>query len=435
MEKRENGIGHSFKFNDRPSSDVVVRLRTPEGRDQWLYCHSSILVDKSKYFADRLSDTWPTCQILDARSCVEVHCQESDINYNITLLRLLYVASDSLISESWHGVRNTLGILQVAVDLGCPRIVSSAVEYIEAVPWEEAEEEEILRTIPAIGPIANPILARLQPVDQGAIWRIFVSAIRFATSSPPLSQRDLKFSVQEQLEYMLAEDDDAPLVKLCDEVKLEARECIERLLTRFSALLESLSNERESTIEGEEFELVYVYVSDLSWACQICSKLEIMREMVKSWSETSDTIVKLIEKASSKTDTLKLKLKVIEVVAKVLEAIGYGNVVLPTPKRLEMVKVWLPFARVTKPMVDMTTPDTEEDNSRPKIVCEVWQTLESALVSIILALPAGDQAEILTEWLDNQHIIYPDLTEAFEVWCHRSKVARKRLACFGASLV
>ncbi|XP_021769607.1 BTB/POZ domain-containing protein At3g05675-like isoform X1 [Chenopodium quinoa] len=433
--EQENGLASSFKFNDRPTSDVVVRLRTPEGRDEWLYCHSSILVKKSKYFADRLSDTWPTCQILDARTCVEVHCQESDFDYNITLLRLLYV-SDSLISESWHGVRNTLGILRVAVELGCPQIITSSVEYLEAVPWEEAEEEEILHTIPAIGPTANSILARLQPVDHGAIWRIFTSAIRFATSSPPPSLKDLKSSAQEQLEYMLAEDDDAPLLTSCDELKLEVRDCIKRLLLRFSALLESLLNELEETVfEAEKFELLQSYLSDLSWACQISSKLEIMRDLVIFWLEVSDMIVKLIEKASSKVEILEIKMKVVEVATKVLEAVGYGNVVLPTAKRLHMVKLWLPFARVTKPLIDTAPSDTEEDNLKPKIDCEVWQTLESAFVSIILALPSVDQSEILTEWLDNQHIQYPDLTEAFEVWCYRSKVAKKRLAPFAASLL
>jgi hypothetical protein len=30
--------------------------------------------------------------------------------------------------------------------------------------------------------------------------------------------------------------------------------------------------------------------------------------------------------------------------------------------------------------------------------------------------------------LENENIRYPDLTEAFEVWCYRSKVARRRLS-------
>ena len=63
---------------------------------------------------------------------------------------------------------------------------------------------------------------------------------------------------------------------------------------------------------------------------------------------------------------------------------------------------------------------------RCKIDGEIWQALESSFVSIILALPSSDQAEILIEWL-SKNGVYPDFTEAFEVWCYRSKVAKRRL--------
>ncbi|KAG2316124.1 hypothetical protein Bca4012_003706 [Brassica carinata] len=46
------------------------------------------------------------------------------------------------------------------------------------------------------------------------------------------------------------------------------------------------------------------------------------------------------------------------------------------------------------------------------------------------ALPIFDQAEILNEWL-SKNGVYPDLTEAFEVWCYRSKVAKRRLGLLG----
>jgi hypothetical protein len=43
------------KIGDRATSDVVVRLRTQEGRVEWLYCHSAILAAGSTYFGDCLS--------------------------------------------------------------------------------------------------------------------------------------------------------------------------------------------------------------------------------------------------------------------------------------------------------------------------------------------------------------------------------------------
>ncbi|XP_027350689.1 BTB/POZ domain-containing protein At3g05675 isoform X5 [Abrus precatorius] len=349
-------------IGDRSTSDVVVRLRTQEGRDDWLYCHSEVLIRNCKYFADRLSEDWPTCQILDSRNCVDVYCQELDFDYHVNLIRLLYIVIDGSVDDLWHGVRNALGVLQVAVELGCPQIVTACVNYLEAVTWEEAEEEEILKIVPRMGLPAEPILARLQPVNQSAIINIFVSAIRFATSSPAAQMNDLKSSAQEQLEYMLTEDDDAPLLTADDDIKHE--------------------------------------------------------------------IVKVLEQGISTTEVIEIKLRAIEVTSKVLEAIGYGNVILPTTKRLQVLKVWLPFVRVTKPLIDSVTMNCENAMVL-KLDGELWQSLESTFVSIILALPSGDQAEVLTEWLENEYMRYPDLTEAFEVWCYRSKVAKRRLSVLG----
>ncbi|KAI8535895.1 hypothetical protein RHMOL_Rhmol10G0210300 [Rhododendron molle] len=423
------------RIGDRSTSDVVVRLRTQEGRDEWVYCHSYVLISNSKYFSDRLSENWPTCQILDSRNCVEVYCQESDLDYHINVLRLFYDINVCSVTDMCHGVRNALGVLRVANELGCPQIIASCVDYLEAVSWEETEEEEILRTIPGMGSQAEPILARLQPVNTTAIVRIFLAAIRFATSSPCPSLTDLKTSAQEQLEYMLTEDDDAPLLTADDQIKSEVSECINSLFTRFTSLLESLVCKTEEPVsETGKLQLFQSYLTDLSWACQILVKLEIMREFIMKWMEASDNIVKAVDQASPEADILESRLKIVEITAKILEPIAYGTIILPTAKRLKMVKVWLPFTRIVKPLIDAASADGEEGLAL-KMDGELWQSLESAFVSIILALPSGDQAEILTGWLQNEHIRYPDLTEAFEVWCYRSKVAKRRLASFGVSIV
>ncbi|KAL8505169.1 hypothetical protein ACS0TY_016397 [Phlomoides rotata] len=420
------------RIGDRFTSDVVVRIRTLDGRDDWIYCHASILVMKSKYFADRLSDNWPTCQILDSRNCVEVHCEECDFDHHITVLRLLYISSDVMLTEI-SSVKNALGILRAAVQLGCPQIVSTCVAYLEAVPWEESEEEEILKIIPRMGSQAEPILARLQPVNSSAVAKIFESAIRFATSSPSSSMNDLKTSAQEQLEYMLTEDDDAPLLTADDAIKTEAKQCVDRLLARFVNLVDSLllgdlnesiaEVEKTESAEVEKTESFLTFLSDLSWASQIVTKLEISSDLVLTWVETSARVLKVTAKSSQ----LKIQSKVVEVAAKVLEGIGYGTVILPTLKRAFMVKLWLPFVRDVRASVDSVASDDETDLTL-KSDGELWQSLESSFISIILTLPSSEQAEILTEWLEDKQIRYPDLTEAFEVWCYRSKVAKRRLA-------
>ncbi|CAI9783341.1 unnamed protein product [Fraxinus pennsylvanica] len=93
-----------------------------------------------------------------------------------------------------------------------------------------------------MGAEAEQILARLRPVNPLAIVTIFLSAIHFATS-----MNDLKTSAQEQLEYMVTEDDDAPLLTADDEIKFEVRQCVDRVSSRFVNPVHSLvGNLRES---------------------------------------------------------------------------------------------------------------------------------------------------------------------------------------------
>lgn len=417
----------ALAIGDRATSDIVVRLRTHEGRDDWFYCHSKVLLEKSKYFAERLSEDWPTCQIIDSRNCVDVYCQEQDINFYVTVLRLLYVKGP----QKWYGVRNALGVLQVAIHLGCYQMASDCVEYLEAVPWEEAEEEEILKIIPNLGEQYKRILFRLQPVCETKLVRIFISAICFATSSPSKSLRELKSSVQEQLEYLLTEDDDPPLFAL-DDVFLRSavRDCMKRLLCRFDSLVESMLDGLVDTVLESEVHEFWLRLCDISWACQILGKMEMMNDLVHYWLEQSANILRAVERVKSVADDLDAELKIIEVVSKVLEAIGFGNAVVLTMGRISMVKTWLPFVQRVRALIEQDK--IKREDSPAKLDGEIWQGLESAFVSIILTLPSSDQAVILSDWLRSEHAGYPDLTEAFELWCYRSKVARRRLAALGS---
>ncbi|KAF9586893.1 hypothetical protein IFM89_039890 [Coptis chinensis] len=122
---------------------------------------------------------------------------------------------------------------------------------------------------------------------------------------------------------------------------------------------------------------------------------------------------------------LETMVKVIEVAAKVLEAIAYGTAILPTVKRLHMVKVWLPFVRMMKPLVDSTT--INDDDSPPfKMDGELWQSLNQHLSQCRYKY-SSRSSEDLDRLVEESTLGIPTLTEAFEVWCYRSKVAKRRL--------
>eukprot|EP00249_Psilotum_nudum_P018441 c26805_g1_i1 orf=447-1916(-) len=423
------------RLGERITSDVIVRLRTVDGRDDWIYAHSVILTKKSKYFADRLSDDWPTCHLLDSRNCIEVLCKENDVDHHVTLLRLLYLSEESMM-DMWYNVKNALGILRVATKLGCDNIVSKCVQYLEAMPWEESEEDEILKTLPCLGAVVIPVLARLQPVDPEAIRNVFLSAIRVAILPERSSElvafsSELRTSAQEQVEYMLVEDDDAPLLIADDKVKVEVKKCFLDLFEDFKVGMMDLMSETLVEIELSE-EQILKRASDLVWTSRILPKLNLLSELVVCWEETSDAIMQVLRNKKLKTSFWETKFKVVELTGRVLEAVGYGNVILPTSQRTHLVRVWLSYIRDTKPLLDAQFSHDKMKNCMDGDLC---QSIEAAIVSLVLSLPSGDQAEILADWLQTEQARYPDLSEAFEVWCYRTKAAKRRLALYMNGIV
>ncbi|KAL5974177.1 hypothetical protein ACLOJK_030840 [Asimina triloba] len=99
------------------------------------------------------------------------------------------LSGGDLIPDSLESVRTALGVLQAATALYSNSNFQICIEYLEAVPWEDKEEEAILKDASGLGPSAMSILARIQPVDSTA--------------------------------YMLMEDEDLPLIITDDDVKAD----------------------------------------------------------------------------------------------------------------------------------------------------------------------------------------------------------------------
>ncbi|KAD3641416.1 hypothetical protein R6Q59_003996 [Mikania micrantha] len=405
-------------LNDINTSDVTVRLRNNKGKAELFYAHSSILKEKSIYFADKLSD--PNCDAF-----IEIHCSDYNYEHHVDLLKRLYLSKDYLL-ESWNSVHSALGVLQLAIKFNCQEVTQSCIYYLEAIPWEDTEEDLILKVVPQLGPVAMPILARVQPVDFSATKNVFISAICFATSivspSPPFGD-ELKNSAQEQVEYMLGDDDEEiPLMIADEEVKAESKKGLMNICAAFDKDLSCLvlQNDDESAEKR-----VMQSLLDLSWICNILSKMDLMKEFVDQWIDFSTRVIGVMEDKLLKSSMWGVKLKVIELNWKVLDAVGYGNVIIPPARRVELVKTWLPFIRKTKPILDSI--GNEETGYPYKMDDDLCQNIEGAIVALLSALPSNDQADILADWMNGEQLKYPDLSEAFEIWCYRTKSAKRRL--------
>ncbi|XP_019709425.1 BTB/POZ domain-containing protein At3g05675 isoform X2 [Elaeis guineensis] len=423
MEARAAG---TCKFGDQTTSDVTVRLRNRDGRPEWFHCHSFILTKRSKFFANWLCKH-PSDPRTESNNCIEVHCPGSESDHYVKLLKLIYLSEES-VSDSWDSVKSALGVLQASMALQCETITKSCIQYLEAVPWDEKEEEEILEVVPTLGPEAMPILARMQPVNINATKSVFISAVRLATtienSFPPFTD-ELKSSAQEQVEYMLLEDEETPLIAVDEDVKYEARAGLAKMFTTFEKGLSLLPSEYDQSPEAAE-QRVLQSLLDLEWMCNILPKMEMMKDFVSGWACISDHVLATVPDEKYSSGLWAVKVKMMEVTGKALDAIGFGNVVLPALSRVQFLRTWLPYIRKLKPLLDSKSADNEAFPY--KMDSDLCQNIEGAINSLVLALPSSDQAEILMDWMQrDEQLKYPDLSEAFEVWCYRTKSAKRRL--------
>jgi hypothetical protein len=268
---------------------------------------------------------------------------------------------------------------------------------------------------------------RNKPVNLTATKDIFVSAIRFAVSIevPCLPFGDeLRISAQEQVDFMLVEDEDITIIMADDEVKSVVRMGVYNIIHSFETDLSSLLF--NPTLEFEAVDnTIMRRVSDLEWMCNVLPKMDLMKNFVSNWVAISSKILVIVEDKKFDHVMWGLKIKLIEVTCKVLEAVSYGSVIVPALSRVQLLKSWFPYVRKMKPLLDSKA--VEETTFAYKMHEDLCQAIEGAIVSLVLTLPSNDQADILADWIGSREVGYPDLSEAFEVWSYRSKSAKRRL--------
>ncbi|KAL1569099.1 BTB/POZ domain-containing protein-like protein [Salvia divinorum] len=129
------------QFNDAASSDVVLTLSSKDGVSVSIRVHRQILVVHSRFFALKLNESWVKQQGSWVPYNVEI-ADCDDIEVYIETLRLMY-SKDLRRKLMKEDVQRVLGILRVSVAIGFDAGVLSCLEYLEAAPWAEDEEEKV----------------------------------------------------------------------------------------------------------------------------------------------------------------------------------------------------------------------------------------------------------------------------------------------------
>jgi hypothetical protein len=210
----------TFSFNHDLSNDVVVRLLNGSGDGKEgepesleLHLHRKILVENSSFFSAQLSDRWEAACTRDVagRPILVIKDCEKLGDFSIALQKLYQRAPSELEGSpvyTFYGFEDAHRCLRPADQLYISSVLSSALEYLESIPWTTDQTEQLLESLARMSIAtfdAQKLIDRTEPPPEGLrtalLDRILVGA---TASGDPATLKGSRAFVQKIMERNLS---------------------------------------------------------------------------------------------------------------------------------------------------------------------------------------------------------------------------------------
>ncbi|XP_057978142.1 BTB/POZ domain-containing protein At1g63850 [Malania oleifera] len=386
------------QFNDASSSDTKLTLSSKDGVIVSINVHRQILVAHSRFFAAKLSDKCSKQQRSSPYVVEIADCE--DVEVYIDALRLMYCKDlrRRLVKED---VSTVLGILKVSVAIGFDAGVLSCLEYLEAAPWAEDEEEKVASLLSDL---------RLEEVGAGEVLKRV--SVEVAAGSGEGSdneevllkllhvvlegkdekaRREMKGLVSKMLHENASHNDlrKESLYSACDR-------CLQLLCQHFL---------RAANSDLQDAGQIARQADNLHWLLDILIDRQIAEDFLKTWASQSE-----LSDAHSKVPAIH-RYEVSRVTARLFVGIGKGQLLASKDARCMLMKTWL------VPFYDDFGWMRRASRGLDR------HLIEDGLSNTILTLPLVCQQEILLAWFDrflNCGDDCPNIKKGFEVWWRRA---------------
>ncbi|KAH7436349.1 hypothetical protein KP509_05G015600 [Ceratopteris richardii] len=406
------------QFNDPASSDVKLTLIS--SRDDisvTVHVHSEILAAQSRFFAAKLSEV-RLKQPKQAPHAVRIsNC--NDVEAYIDTIRLMYChdRKRKLLKES---VSRVLNILKVSASILFEAGILSCLEYLEAVPWAEEEEEKVKMLLAqlhleSVG--TGEVLKRISTEDsidsQDLLVRLLHSVIK---GTDEKARREMKGLVSKMLRENVAQGKDPDDLSK-DSIYRSCQECLDSLLNLFSLAinpdLPRMNEDRCMLMTN-----ITRQADNLNWLVDILIDRQIADDFVKIWAFQGElaTLHAQVPIALGRYEVSRLT-------ARLCMAIGKGEVLAAKDVRFALLQNWL------QPLID--------DFGWMQRACKGLDRglVEEGLSQTILTLPLKQQQSIMVAWFDRflkNGDDCPNLQRAFETWWRRTFVRPQLDACLSS---
>ncbi|MQL73298.1 hypothetical protein Taro_005624 [Colocasia esculenta] len=389
----------SVGFGQPDSSDLKVVLSGKEGIAVRMSVHKNVLVANSTFFADRLS-TQSHMSSVDMGECegVEIYVETVGLMYCKEMRQRLVKQS----------VQRVLRIIKVAESLGFHACIKSCLEYLEAIPWVEEEEENVVSSIRhircgnfGVSPILKRVSSDIPNTPNDTISHIIGLVLK---SNEERGRREMKSLVLKLLKENSILINSS--IDICSKTLYNSSQgCLDSLLLLFRQAAEPGYADKPLENKDPVIRQIALEADNLLWLVEIMANRRVADEFVMMWAGLGE-LVALHQKLPIASRHL-----VSCVTARLFVGIGRGEMFPSKDTRQLLLQVWL------QPLIDDYNWLLHSCRSFDRNV------VEEGIGKTILTLPLEDQQSILLLWLGSFFKIgdsCPNLQRAFEVWWRRT---------------
>ncbi|KAL8498497.1 hypothetical protein ACS0TY_021722 [Phlomoides rotata] len=387
------------QFNDVDSSDVKLTLSSKDGLTVSISVHRQILVVHSRFFAVKLNEKWANQQRNSGPYNVEI-ADCDDIEVYIETLRLMYCKDlrKKLMKED---VPRVLGILKVSAAIGFNAGVLSCLEYLEAAPWAEDEEEKVAS-----------LLSELRLEGVGAVE--VLKRVSLDATAGPGGGNDNEEVLLKLLQVVLEGKDEKARREMKGLVTKMLRENSshndlrkESLYFACDGCLKLLSHHFLKAAQGDiqDAGQIAKQADNLYWLLDIMIDRQIAADFLKTWASQYE-----LSEAHSKVPPIH-RYEVSRVTSMLFVGIGKRQLLASKEARCLLLQTWL-------------VPFYEDFGWMRRATRGLDRHLiEDGLSSTISTLPMASQQEIFVSWFNrflNGGDDCPNIQRGFEVWWRRA---------------
>ncbi|XP_043708981.1 BTB/POZ domain-containing protein At5g60050 [Telopea speciosissima] len=403
LQKRVSKILAEAPFNNlngESVGDVKLTITSKDGFSVSMNVHRRVLAGRSRFFAEKLG------QDGDVSHSVEI-CDCDDVEIYVETVVMMY-CDDLKKRLTNEEVRKVLGLLKVSAAMKFDAGIVSCLEYLEAVPWSEDEEEKVISHLTQLQlhDSVTEVLQRIsvEPSSSARSDEIFM---RLLTSVLQAKDDKARREMKTLVSGLLREDTTAHGKHNRVDVSRETlyHLCHGCLSSLVLCLSEAASLDESRRDRGVLMGEITREADNMQWIAGILIEKKMADDFVTLWADQKELAI-----LHSKIPSM-YRYEISRITAQLCIAVGRGQILLPKDARYSLLSTWLEALY--------------EDFGWMRRACRSVdkKLVEDGLSQMILTLPLPQQQALLLNWFDrflNRGDDCPNIQRAFEVWWRRA---------------